>query len=221
MTKKFLLLIVCGFFLLDLNAENLQIKLPEPIKKSNVSIEKALENRRSIRSYSSMPVNLEELSQLLWAAQGVTNRKGFRTAPSAGALYPLKLYVVVENVKNLEKGIYMYKPEGHKLIKIKSNTNIEKIYKGALNQQSIKDASVNIIFGADFSVTDKKYRKRGKQYVYQETGHAAQNIYLQSESLNIGTVVVGAFYEEQIKKAAGMGDNETPICIMPAGKVND
>ena len=219
MYKKISLIIFCFVFVFFIHAENSEIKLPEPKKNGSVSIEKALANRRSVRSYSSEPVSLNELSQLLWAAQGITNKSGFRTAPSAGALYPLKLYIIAKNVKSLKKGTYKYIPSGHKLIKVKPNTNIEKVFKGALSQWSIKDASLNIIFGADFSVTEEKYKNRARQYVYQEAGHAAQNVYLQAESLEIGTVVIGAFYKNEIKSAVGMEDNETPICIMPVGKI--
>src|SRR6056297_1463175 len=136
MFKKIWLVFLCFVFLIGIYAENSEIKLPEPKKNGDLSIERALENRRAIRRYSSKPLSLKEVSQLLWAAQGITNKRGYRTAPSAGALYPLKLYIIAKNVESLKKGTYKYLPQGHKLIKIKSNTNIEEVYKGALSQWS-------------------------------------------------------------------------------------
>lgn len=195
------------------------IKLPEPRYDSKISIEKALLERRSIRDYRNEPLALAEVSQLLWAAQGVTDKeKGLRTAPSAGALYPLELYVAVGNISELSNGVYKYKPEGHKLKRIAEGDKRIELYNAALSQSAVKDAAVVIIFSAVYERTTEKYGERGERYVHIETGHAAENVYLQAVSLNLGTVVIGAFDDNEIKKIANMEDEEQPLYLMPVGR---
>lgn len=194
------------------------IKLPEPKYDSKVSIERALLQRRSIRTYKDESLTLSEVSQLVWAAQGVTGSRGLRTAPSAGALYPLEVYVVVGNVKDLADGVYKYKPSGHELLKISDGDKRTELYTAALSQSCIKRSAVVLVLSAVYERTTGKYGQRGIQYVHIEIGHAAQNIYLQAASLNLGTVFVGAFYDDQVKAVLNMPDREVPLCIMPMGK---
>lgn len=194
------------------------IKLPEPRYVSNTSIEKALSERRSIRDYKDEPLKLKELSQLLWAAQGITDKRGLRTAPSAGALYPLELYVAVGNVINLPQGIYKYKPDEHGLVRIEEGDKRIELSNAALGQDWVRNGAAAIVFSAVYERTTAKYGKKGIRYVDIEVGHAAQNVYLQAVSLNLGTVVVGAFYDDEVKKIMNMRDNEQPLCIMPIGK---
>ena len=194
------------------------IKLPEPKYDSKVSIERALLERRSIRTYKDEPLKLSEVSQLLWAAQGITGSRGFRTAPSAGALYPLEVYVVVGSVKDLADGVYKYKHYGHELVKISNCDKRIELYSAALRQSCIKNGAVVFVFSAVYERTTGKYGQRGIQYVHMEIGHAAQNIYLQATSLNLGTVFVGAFYDDQVKAVLNMPDREVPLCIMPVGR---
>jgi SagB-type dehydrogenase family enzyme len=193
------------------------IKLPKPKYDSNTSVEKALLKRRSIRDYKDEPLTISEISQLLWAAQGVTDQKGFRTAPSAGALYPLEIYVVVGNVNGLKDGIYKYNPNTHKIVRVKKGDKRTDLSHAALGQLSVKHGGAIIIFSAIYERTTKKYGNRGIRYVHIEAGHAAQNVYLQTVSLNIGTVVVGAFMDEEVKKIIGMKDEEQPLYLMPVG----
>lgn len=194
------------------------IKLSEPRYVSNTSVEKALFERRSIRSYEDEPLTLRDLSQLLWAAQGITDPRGFRTAPSAGALYPLELYVAAGNVTDLPDGVYKYKPYEHELVKIAEGDKRIELFRAALGQGSIRDGAAVIIFSAVYERTTVKYGERGIRYVHIEVGHAAQNVYLQAVSFNLGTVIVGAFYDDEVKKIMGMRENEEPLCLMPVGK---
>lgn len=195
------------------------IKLSEPRYVSNTSVEEALSRRRSIRSYEDGPLTLRDLSQLLWAAQGVTDPRGFRTAPSAGALYPLEVYVAAGNVTNLPNGIYKYKPYEHQLVRIAEGDKRIELSRAALGQSSIREGAAVIVFSAVYERTTVKYGKRGIRYVHIEVGHAAQNVYLQAVSSNLGTVIVGAFYDDEVKKIMGMRENEEPLCLMPAGKI--
>jgi len=196
----------------------IKIKLPEPRYDSNVSIEEALLKRRSIREYTGEPLTLQEVSQLLWAAQGITDPKGFRTAPSAGALYPLEVYVVVGGVKNLTEGVYKYKPQEHELIKVLDGDKREELTKAALGQAWVKEAAINIVITAVYERTTVKYGDRGIRYVHVETGHAAQNLCLQATAMDLGTVTVGAFYDEQVKDVLSLPKDGQPLYIIPVGK---
>lgn len=194
------------------------IKLPEPKTKGTFSLEEALLNRRSIREYSGEPLTLEEVSQLLWAAQGKTAGWGGRTAPSAGGLYPLEVYVVVGNVKNLVIGVYKYRYETHELVKTRNEDVRVPLAEAALSQSPVKDAAIDILISAIYERTTQKYGERGMRYVHMEAGHAAQNIYLQATALDLGTVTIGAFYDDRVKDVMGMPENEAPLYIMPVGR---
>jgi len=224
-----MIMILSGFFMLWQSVEskyehsksiNEKIKLPKPKYDSNTSVEKALRERRSIRRYKDEALTLAEVSQLLWAAQGITDPRGFRTAPSAGALYPLEVYVVIGNVEGLTKGVYKYKPHGHELVKVRSGDVRDELSVAALGQPWVKEGSIVIVFSAVYERTTQKYGNRGIRYVHIEVGHAAQNVYLQAVSLNLGTVVVGAFRDDKVRKILNMLDEEHPLCIMPVGKIN-
>ncbi len=195
-----------------------RITLPQPAYDSTTSIEKALLGRRSARDYKDEPLTLAEVSQILWAAQGITDERGFRTSPSAGALYPLELYVVIGNVEGISEGIYRYNPEKHELIKIVDGDKRVELCAAALGQSCVKEGAMTIVFSAVYERTTRKYGERGIRYVHMEAGHAAQNVYLQAVSLNLGTTVIGAFNDEEVKKIVKMADEEHPLYIMPVGK---
>jgi len=194
------------------------ISLPEPRLDSECSIEQALLKRRSYRSYADTPLNVAEISQLLWAAQGVTDRRGFRTAPSAGALYPLETYVVVGKVDGLAAGVYKYQPVQHRLKEISAGDRRTELAAAALSQSSISKSPASIVITAVYERTTAKYRERGIRYVHMEAGHAAQNIYLQTVSLNIATVVIGAFHDQRVQGVLNLLKYEEPLYIMPIGK---
>ncbi len=184
------------------NNQKDMIKLPAPVLKSSISVEEAMLDRRSVREFKSNALSLEHVSQILWAAYGITKemsfpsllRGGFKTAPSAGALYPLEIYVVVGNVKGLEKGIYKYLPEGHFLLKTYDQDVRKELADAALNQEFIEQAPISLVYSAVYSRTTKKYKDRGRErYVCMDLGHSAQNVCLQVVAMNLGTCTVGAF----------------------------
>jgi SagB-type dehydrogenase family enzyme len=195
------------------------IKLPEPAQDSNTSIEEAILKRRSARTYKESPLTLKEISQLLWAAQGITDPRGLRAAPSAGALYPLEIYVIAGNVNDLPDGIYHYKPLKHELVRIVKGDKRNELCNAALGQSSIRTAAAVIVFSAVYERTTIKYGDRGIKYVHIETGHAAQNVFLQAVSLDLGTVVIGAFDDDAVTEVLKMPDREQPLYIMPVGRM--
>lgn len=196
-----------------------EYKLSKPVKKGDMSLEEAIANRRSIRTYSEDKIEKNDISQLLWAAQGITDEaRGFRTAPSAGALYPLEIYAAVAMVEGIEAGLYKYNPSSHSLVLKKSGDIREDIYNVSLKQDSVKNAAAVIIYTAVFDRTYPRYRDRAAQYVYIETGHSAQNVYLQAETLNLGTVAIGAFDNKGVKKVLDLPAEEEPVYLMPVGK---
>ncbi len=196
------------------------MELPKPRLKGNVSLEEAIHGRRSVRYYKAEPLHLEELSQLLWSCQGITHAHGYRAAPSAGALYPLEIYVLVNRVKGLEKGVYKYLPRGHgielKLPQREGSDLQAGLYQAALSQEWVLRAAVNFIVTAIYERTTQKYGERGIRYVHMEAGHAAQNLLLQGEVLGLGGVVVGAFYDREVKSVLKI--DEEPLYIIPVGR---
>ena len=191
------------------------IKLPEPRLKSDVSLEEALYERRSTRQYADSPLTLSDVSQLLWAAQGITeNSTGKRTAPSAQRFYPLEIYLVAGNVENLAPGIYLYSPAGHELEKIKDG-DMRADLGGRPDSQK---APVDIIIAANFSKVPEKFGAEGTKWIYLECGHAAQNICLQATALNLGTVTAAGFPEDKIKSLLGLPAEKGILYLMPVGK---
>jgi SagB-type dehydrogenase family enzyme len=201
--------------------DSITIALPEPRYDSDISVEETLLQRRSIRDYTDEALTLLELAQLLWATQGITDPRGFRTAPSAGATYPLEVYTVIGDVEGIVNGIYRYKPHQHELIKVVEGEQREALAQAALDQQFIAQAPVDLVITAVYERTTGRYGERGIRYVHMEAGHAAQNVYLQAVALNLGTVVVGAFYDNQVTEILKLADNEVPLYIIPVGRIKD
>lgn len=195
------------------------VQLPAPLADSDISVEKALCERRSIRDYRSEPLALSEISQLLWAAQGVTASGFYRAAPSAGALYPIEVYVIAGRVESLAEGIYRYSPKKHLLTLEREGDYRRELCKAALMQDCIRYAPCSIVIAAVYERTTGKYGDRGVRYVHMEVGHVAENISLQAVSLHIGTVIVGAFSDDEVKMAIGLPRRERPLCIMPLGRI--
>jgi SagB-type dehydrogenase family enzyme len=195
------------------------IKLPAPIYHSNTSIEQALKERRSIRTYGNGPITLQQVAQLLWAAQGITSVNGFRTSPSAGGLYPLDIYVICGNINTLPTGVYHYNPKNHSLKLLVKGDKRKNLAIAALNQTTIQNGNADIVITGTYMKTIEKYGQRGKRYVYMEAGHVAENIYLQAVSLGIGTVSIGAFNDTAVKSILNISNNTDPLYIMPIGKI--
>jgi SagB-type dehydrogenase family enzyme len=194
------------------------INLPAPTFDSSTSIEQALSQRRSVREFKDDPLTLEELSQLLWAVQGITAQPKYRTAPSAGALYPLEVYVINGAVDNLPAGVYRYLPHKHRLEFIVAGDRRIALSRAALDQESVRTAPVVLAITAIFERTTVKYGNRGIQYVHMEVGSAAQNVYLQVESLDLGTVFIGAFHDDEVMEVLGLEESEVPLCLLPVGR---
>jgi len=196
-----------------------RVALPMPVYESQTSVEQALQARRSVRDYAPGALKLAQVGQLLWAAQGVTGPTGQRTAPSAGALYPLEVYLVAGEVEGLAAGVYRYLPDDHALLRIASGDLRKQLAEAALGQIWVKDAPAVLVITAVYERTTVKYGERGVRYVHMEVGHAAQNVYLQAETLNLGTVFVGAFYDEEVSRILGLKEEQAPLGVMPVGKV--
>lgn len=194
------------------------IELPRPRFDSAVSLEKVLASRRSVRDYSRTALTLQEISQLLWAGQGVTDTEGLRTAPSAGALYPLELYLVVGDVEKLPKGLYRYRPSQHTLLRNFDVDLRSELASAALSQDCLKYGAVVIVIAAVYDRTTQKYERRGIRYVHMEVGHVAQNIYLQAGSLDLGAVLVGAFDDSRVGELLQLPSNQVPLGLMPIGR---
>ena len=196
-----------------------EIKLPAPKLKGDVSVEEAISKRRSVRDYKSDAITLEQLSQLLWAGQGITAADFFRAAPSAGASYPLELFVIAGNIKGLPAGIYHYNVKEHSLSLHLKGDFREKIgTTAAFNQKCLSQAPAAISICAVYERTMKTYGKRGERYVPIDTGHAAENIALQAVALGLATVMVGAFEDKKVSEILGLGDELKPMYIIPVGE---
>jgi SagB-type dehydrogenase family enzyme len=194
------------------------ITLPQPLYKGNVSIEELMLRIKSVRRYADEPLTINVFSQLLWAAQGVKPPNDKRTAPSAGATYPLEVYAVACNIEGLDKGIYKYKPQPHSVLKICDGDFRQALAAAALSQQSIMQAPFSLVFSAVFKRTTARYGKRGVMYVHMEAGHAAQNVCLQAVALGLGTVVIGAFDDSEVAGVIELPPEEEPLYIIPVGK---
>ena len=194
------------------------IELPEPRYDGGTSLEQSLLQRRSIRSYADEPLTLQELSQLLWAAQGITDTSGFRTAPSAGALYPLELYVVVGDVRDLAPGVYKYAPGEHQLARTSYGDKRVDLAEVALSQLHVKEGAASFVFTAVYERTTGKYGDRGIRYVHIEIGHAAQNLCLQATAMDLGAVTIGAFNDEEVAELLNLPDDERPLYLIPVGR---
>jgi SagB-type dehydrogenase family enzyme len=193
------------------------IHLPKPERDGAVAVETALRYRRSGRDYAHRPLNLAGLSQLLWAAQGITNRSGDRTAPSAGALYPLELYVAAGEVEELPAGVYKYRPRGHRLAEHAAGDVRSRLATQAWRQNWVKAAPAIVVFTTVPQRVTDEYGEDAIRYVYMEVGHAAQNLHLQAVALGLATVVVGALDEPRVTKTLALEPEEVPQVLMPVG----
>ncbi len=197
---------------------SLAVKLPDPVLDGAMSLEAALGRRKSVREFTTQAVTLRQVSQLLWAAQGLTHGDELRTAPSAGALYPLELYLVADRVEGLARGVSHYQPVRHTLAGIRDGDFLPGLSAAALDQEWIGDAAAVIVVAAVYERTTKKYGERGVRYVHVEVGLAAQNICLQAVSLGLSTVMVGAFNDRQVRKLLNMPADHRPLVLVPLGK---
>ena len=187
------------------------VHLPAPRTDSDVSLEEALATRRSVREFTDEPLTTQQISQLLWAAQGITADWGGRTAPSAGALYPLEVYVA------MREGLYHYLPEGHRL-QILGRTDLRaSLADAALGQTAVSDAPTVFVIAAVYARTAEKYEDRAERYVQLEAGHACQNLLLEAVALGLGAVPMGSFSDAEVARTLGLPTGQTPLYLVPVG----
>jgi SagB-type dehydrogenase family enzyme len=216
------LLTIGGLLFLTCSASSSgTIGLPEPAG-DGLSVEEAIRQRRSVRSYSDEALSLAELSQILFAAQGITGKAGGRTlraAPSAGATYPFEVYVFARKVEGLEPAIYRYLPHGHEIEVVREGDLTGELSEACLGQSMPSEAACTLVLAAVPGRTAAAYGDRAPMYIYMEAGHISQNIYLQCASLDLGVVAVGAFYESEVDAIIGLdGEHERSIYVNCIGR---
>ena len=231
LTASFIMISLLGYMTMISNAfpgraeerEKIKsIQLPAPSAEGKMSLEAAIEKRRSRRRFEDKALKLAQISQILWAAQGITEKGGIkRAAPSAGALYPLEIYLVVRKVEGLEAGVYHYNPAKHTIDLILKGNYQNPLARACLGQMFIADAPVCIVITAEYERTTVKYGRRGIRYVHMEAGHAGQNICLQVVSLGLGTVSVGAFQDEEVSRVLNLPKAHRPLYVFPIGYSGD
>ncbi len=193
------------------------MSLPPPPSTGAMSLNEALARRRSVREFAHGVLTLDEISQLVWAIQGVTAPE-LRTAPSAGAAYPLEVYLLVGNAENLAAGIYRYRPGLHRLELVADGDIRLPFADAAVGQTWISKAAMVVVIAAVFERTTSLYGKRSERYVYTEAGHAAQNLLLQAAALELGARPVGAFNDLGVARLLRLPAGEMPLYIIPVGK---
>ena len=196
------------------------MQLPEPRKTGGTSFEQALNSRRTVRSFTSGNLTLDQLSQLLFAAQGITDGRGFkRAAPSGGALYPMDVYVVagINGVQGLKEGIYRYEPKKHTIMPIAEGDFRKDVAGASLHQMWMSVPPLSLVITAEYGRITRKYGERGVRYAVIEAGHIGQNIFLQAEALGMGAGIVGAFDDEHVIRVLGIPASHEPLLIMPVG----
>ena len=197
----------------------MKLRLPGPEASVISHIEELIAKRRSVRKYKDKKLSESVISRLLWAAQGISSETGLRTSPSAGALYPLEVHLIIGEGGELEPGVYRYVPEDHTLVLEISGDIREKLSKAALSQPMIKNAPVSIVISAVYARITSRYGNRGLRYTHMEAGHAAQNVYLLGVELGIGTCAIGAFKDEEVRSVLKLPTNQEPLYILPLGYV--
>lgn len=193
------------------------VALPAPSFEGEVPVERALALRRSVREFAPGSLPLSAVSQVLWAAQGITDPSGLRTAPSAGALYPLEVYLVAGSVVGVRPGVYHYHPRHHRLVFVSGGDRRAGVARAALRQQWVAEAPAIIVLAAVYQRTARKYGELSERYVHMEAGHAAQNVYLQAGALGLGTTMVGAFHDEKLARVLDLPDPTKPLGLLPVG----
>ena len=188
-----------------------QITLPPPTLAGDKSLEEVIASRRSMREFTDQALSWSDISQLLWAAQGMTDPAGLRTAPSAGALYPLEIYLA------LPDGAYHYLPQGHAVESVSKSDLREDLWQAGLRQDALRQAPAIFVIAAVYERTEAKYGERAERYVHLEAGHAAQNMLLQAVALELGAVPIGAFSDDLAQAALGLPADHRPLYLIPVG----
>jgi len=196
------------------------IYLPPPRQEGTMSLEEAIARRRSVRDFSRQPITQSQLSQVLWAAQGMTDTPWrYRTVPSAGATYPLEVFIACgrNTIEGIDEGVYHYQANNHTLARRQAGDVRLELARAALDQEFVYQAPVDIVICALYERTSQRYGGRGERYVHIEVGHAGQNIYLQATALGLATVAIGAFHDEEVREVLRLERQYRPLYIMPVG----
>jgi SagB-type dehydrogenase family enzyme len=189
-----------------------QVKLPDPKLVGKMTLEESLARRRSERSFLPNELTLEQISQLLWAAQGITEKNwGFRTAPSSGALYPLTIYVAKKD------GVVQYIPDGHKLVEVSTEDKRASLVRASLGQSYIAEAPLVLVVAGNFRISEAKYGQRAYRYMSMEIGHVGQNILLQAVAMGLVGVGIGAFWDDVVAKSLELPETQDPFYVIPIG----
>ncbi len=191
------------------------VELPRPDTTGEQPLESVIAARRSVRAFTAETLSLAQVGQLLWAAQGVTDPAGLRAAPSAGALYPLELYVI------LPEGLYHYRPAEHHMARLADEDLRETVWEAGLRQDALQQAPAIFVFAAVYERTAARYGDRAERYVHMEAGHAAQNLALQAVALGLGSVPIGAMQDEQVQARLDLPADHAPLYLIPVGHPRD
>ncbi len=189
-----------------------RVPLPKPRREGAMSVEASIQQRRSRRSFASDPLEVATLSQLLWSAQGVTSQDRRRAAPSAGACYPLELYLACA------EGLFHYLVEEHALEKTVGEDVRAALVREGRAQGFLAEAPAVLLFAAVYARTTDRYGERGLRYVHIDVGHAAENVHLQAEALGLASVAMGAFSDAGIARAAQLPADQAPVYMIPVGR---
>lgn len=198
------------------------VALPQPVRQGSVSVEQALATRRTHRTFAEQGLDLAQVGQVLWAADGLSGRswgRWLRTAPSAGALYPLIIYLVAgdDSVRDLPAGVYTYLPDGHRLMPLKQGDLRQALAGACLEQMWLITAPVSLVVTGQYSRATAKYGRRGVIYTHIEAGHVGQNIFLQAEAAGLKAGIIGAFDNKAVIATLGLPQDHDPILVMPLG----
>jgi SagB-type dehydrogenase family enzyme len=197
------------------------VELPNFEPGKLLSLDAAIRQRTSVRHFTDKPISLGQLGYLLWTSTGIGRvEQGyeFRTAPSAGALYPIETYIVANNVKRLESGVYHYSIREHRLEEIRKGDFRRQITGAALGQAMCATAAAVFVWSAVFERSKWKYEQRAYRYIYLDAGHIAENLALAAVSLNLGTCEIGALFDDEVNAIIGVdGDEESAICMAVVG----
>ncbi len=197
------------------------IQLPEVSSGRGQTFVDLMYERRSVRRFAPGEITLQHLANILFAAQGITRQNRFRTVPSAGALYPLEVYVVSGAVQGLADGVYAYRPQGHELIQVASGDLRQDLARHCYGQMWVAQAQAVVVINAVYSRVTGKYGGRGERYAHIEAGCAAQNVSLAGYNLGLGSTVVGAFHDTEVADLVQAGKGEVPLIVMPVGRLDE
>jgi SagB-type dehydrogenase family enzyme len=188
--------------------------LPAVSSARGLALEEALSRRRSVRDFGGRALSAEEIARLLWAAQGITERaRGLRTAPSAGAIHPLEVYLVSPD------GVFRYEPASHALARIATGDRRGQLARAALDQDAVRLAAVDVVLAGAEGKLASKYGARAERYLFLEAGHVAQNVLLEAVSLGLGSVPVGAFRDDEVARVVELPSGERALYVLAVGAV--